>query len=411
MFAGSPWGELWATRAHGEPPFEERDERFLLTVAGQIAAAVGRAELFSRMAELAFEDPLTGVANRRALDERLEEAVEQALGAGQDLAVLLCDVDNLKELNDRHGHSTGDEALVRVAGALREAAGDAPGVLVARIGGDEFGVLLEGARAEDAQALGERVLALLSTGESPAIGVSCGVAALGAGARRAGDLLRSADAAQYTAKRAGRGRVVIADLGLQDHFLTNAVERRTYRRSTASGEVLDVGALLERAMAALDGPLAQAAVLERLEVVAMAVADAVDATAVALSCWTPGRPVDTVFSADRRTARAGGERYGTQGELYDIADYPVTERAIREGGSFRIATADPDADPAEVALLASWGMEEVLAAGAAEGDGGWLVEIYADGRTGDLGAADTPLRLLVGEAVRGAHEAALRSVG
>ena len=114
-FAGRPWGEVWATRCADSPPFDERDARFLTTVAGQVASAVGRAELFSRMAELAFEDPLTGVANRRALDERLELAVADAIPAGHDVAVLLCDVDNLKELNDRHGHQAGDDSLVRVA--------------------------------------------------------------------------------------------------------------------------------------------------------------------------------------------------------------------------------------------------------------------------------------------------------
>ena len=66
QFAGGPWGELWATRRENQDPFTDRDARFLQTVAGQVAAAVGRAELFSRMSDLAFEDPLTGVANRRA---------------------------------------------------------------------------------------------------------------------------------------------------------------------------------------------------------------------------------------------------------------------------------------------------------------------------------------------------------
>jgi GGDEF domain-containing protein len=150
QFAGGPWGELWATRTAGRPPFDERDMRFLQTVCGQIATAFGRAELFSRMSDLAFQDPLTGVANRRALDERLELSVAEALEAGDDLTVLLCDVDELKELNDVHGHEAGDAALVAVAEALRAVAGDG---LVARIGGDEF---LRAARAHVDDRRGRR---------------------------------------------------------------------------------------------------------------------------------------------------------------------------------------------------------------------------------------------------------------
>ncbi|MDQ3740106.1 MAG: diguanylate cyclase, partial [Actinomycetota bacterium] len=211
QFAGEPWGELWATRREGEPTFADRDVRFLQTVAGQIAAAVGRAEVFSRMSELAFEDALTGVANRRALDERLDLAVDEAGAAGRDLAVMLCDVDNLKELNDAHGHDVGDASLARVAATLSVVVGDDPEALVARVGGDEFCVLLGGRTAEDARLLGETVLAELARSEGPVLTVSCGIASLALGARRGGDLLRAADAAQYTAKRSGRNRVCVSD--------------------------------------------------------------------------------------------------------------------------------------------------------------------------------------------------------
>src|SRR5205085_2534352 len=83
-------------RPADQPPFSERDARFLQTISGQIAAAIGRAELFSRMTELAFEDGLTGLANRRAMDDRLELTVAGAAAAGRDLALILCDVDELK---------------------------------------------------------------------------------------------------------------------------------------------------------------------------------------------------------------------------------------------------------------------------------------------------------------------------
>ena len=416
MFAGQPWGELWASRGHGEPPFEERDERFLTTIAGQIAAAVGRAELFARMAELAFEDPLTGVANRRALDERLDEAVGEALAAGRDLTVVLCDLDNLKELNDAHGHAGGDAALITVASTLAELAASSPGALVARIGGDEFGVLLEGANAAEGRKLGERLLTRLrdQAREGAPLTVSCGVASLGLGARRSGDLLRAADQAQYTAKRSGRARVTIADLHVDDHFLRNANERRAYRRLVENDTAIELAALLEETVGMLDGELAGRPIADRLEAVMLGCAESVDATAVALSWAAPGGLVETLYSGDRRSAHSGGRLFAGYGETYKLSDFPLTERVMTDGGTFRVVADDPHGDPEEARLLHGWGMSEVLAAGAPGPDGErWLVEIYADAGTSDLGALEAPLRLLVAEAARGARRSgqSLRSVG
>ena len=75
LVEGEAWGEVYATTAPGQPRFRGDDVRFLETVAGQLAVAIGRAELFSRVSRLAYEDPLTGLANRRALEERLQRAV------------------------------------------------------------------------------------------------------------------------------------------------------------------------------------------------------------------------------------------------------------------------------------------------------------------------------------------------
>ncbi len=401
LFAGRPWGELWATRCADCPPFDDREARFLTTVAGQVASAVGRAELFSHMAELAFADPLTGVANRRALDERLELAVADTVAGGGDLAILLCDVDNLKELNDRHGHQAGDEALVRVARTLQRAAGDAETTLVARVGGDEFCVLLEDGDEDAATTVGERVLALLRHGDGPQVTVSCGVASVGLGAQRAGDLLRMADAAQYTAKRSGRSRVCVADNDLETTWRASSAERRAIRGRKAPSD-LDVGALLQGALDTLDGPLANRPALDRLEAIALGCAAALDASAAVVS-WrgADAELIDTVFTSDRRTGRTSGERFGTAGEKYETSRYPATERALRGGGTFVVVADDPAADPAERALLAEWGMAGVLGAAAIDGEeGSWLVELYADGRTRPLADAVPALRLLVAEAVR-----------
>jgi diguanylate cyclase (GGDEF)-like protein len=407
--AGRAWGELWATRRDGDPRFDERDARFLQTVCGQIAAAVGRAEVFSRMAELAFQDALTGVANRRALDERLDLCVGDAIEHGRDVAVLLCDVDNLKELNDVHGHQAGDDALVRVARTLRDAAGDGDDVLVARIGGDEFCVLLEGADADEGKRLGDRVLMRLMLGSGPQLSVSCGVASIGLGARRAGDLLRAADAAQYTAKRGGRARVCVADSGTNSEAQWR--ERRSERRAVRgrSAEVtVDVATLLAATLDDLDAGLAGSRALDRLECVALAAAEAVDATAMAVSRLRAGAAdIETLFATDRRAHRTSGFRFGTDMADFAAADFPATERLLREGGSLAVRADDHRADPAERELLAQYGMDAVLAVSVIDEVGcGWLVEVYADAATGSLAGVEPALRLLTGEAVRGARVAA-----
>jgi diguanylate cyclase (GGDEF)-like protein len=113
--------------------------------------------LLTRLERLSNEDPLTGLANRRRWDTELTAACVRAGGRGEALAVLLLDLDHFKQLNDRHGHPGGDEALRCVAGLLsaRVRGGD----LVARLGGDELGVLMPGADETRAVALAEQLRA------------------------------------------------------------------------------------------------------------------------------------------------------------------------------------------------------------------------------------------------------------
>ncbi|MGH2742734.1 MAG: GGDEF domain-containing protein, partial [Thermoleophilaceae bacterium] len=141
VIEGSTWGELWATSAIGQPRLTERDGVFLRAIADQIAAAIGRAELFAQVEALAFTDPLTGLANRRVLEQELERSCDQPAGPGSP-ALLLCDIDGLKAVNDAAGHEAGDRVIVEVATVLREAAAAHADAVVSRIGGDEFCVLL-----------------------------------------------------------------------------------------------------------------------------------------------------------------------------------------------------------------------------------------------------------------------------
>ena len=201
VYEGETWGELWATSETGEPRFVERDGFFLRAIADQIAAAIGRAELFLQVEALAYTDPLTEVANRRVLEEALERACTASSG-GDTPALLLCDIDGLKAINDNFGHDAGDRTILRVAAALTEAAAGYPGAVVARMGGDEFCVLLPDDDADAARALADDASARLAAGAGIAIGISCGIAACGSEQAPPAALLRAADLDQYRAKRA-----------------------------------------------------------------------------------------------------------------------------------------------------------------------------------------------------------------
>ena len=204
VYEAETWGELWATSGHGRARFVEGDGFFLRAIADQIAVAIGRAELFAQLEALAYTDPLTDVANRRVLEEALDRACAASPRAGAP-AVVLCDIDCLKAINDCFGHDAGDQAILRVAAALTDAAAGYPDAVVARMGGDEFCVLLPHEDAEAAQALAEDASARLEAGDGVQIAISCGTAAFGPEHDRPAALLRAADFSQYRAKRARRG--------------------------------------------------------------------------------------------------------------------------------------------------------------------------------------------------------------
>jgi diguanylate cyclase (GGDEF)-like protein len=196
------WGALWAASDSGRPRLTERDGMFLRAIADQIAAAIRRAELFAKVEALAYTDPLTGLANRRVLEHELERTCDEPEGPGAP-ALLLCDIDGLKAVNDEAGHEAGDAVIVQVAMALSDAAAPHDDAVVSRIGGDEFCVLLPGGDAAVAREIAEGAARRLDGGGTVPVRISCGVAARGEGMDRPTQLLRAADAAQYRAKRAG----------------------------------------------------------------------------------------------------------------------------------------------------------------------------------------------------------------
>jgi diguanylate cyclase (GGDEF)-like protein len=177
VFDGRTWGKLETFANVGAMPFTRRHVPFLEAIAGQVGAAIGRAELFSRVNALAYADPLTGLGNRRALDQLLEPAAER----GGPLAIAFCDLDRLKLINDSLGHEAGDRAIRRTADALAGAAHSRAGAHVYRVGGDEFCVVLVGAGTATAVELATEAGRTLALGDAP-LALSCGVAELRPGA-------------------------------------------------------------------------------------------------------------------------------------------------------------------------------------------------------------------------------------
>jgi diguanylate cyclase (GGDEF)-like protein/PAS domain S-box-containing protein len=163
----------------------------------------------AKLEHQALHDPLTGLANRDLLMDRLAHALARSSRSGHRTVVLFCDLDHFKDVNDSMGHEAGDAVLVTVADRLRAAV--RPGDTVARLGGDEFVVVAEGVSAvEDQSALAARVQAVLDQpidvgGRAVRSGASVGVAVAGPDAD-ARSVLREADAAMYRAKARGRGR-------------------------------------------------------------------------------------------------------------------------------------------------------------------------------------------------------------
>ena len=159
-------------------------------------------------------DPLTGISNRKAFDNELEQAILRAQSSGQPLCLMMCDIDHFKKFNDSWGHQTGDQVLRLVANCMSENVKGRD--TAARYGGEEFVTILPETQLHDAVALADRIrnaieskkLIKKSTGDIlGVITVSAGVARWVPGESSA-ELVRRADACLYSAKHAGRNRVI-----------------------------------------------------------------------------------------------------------------------------------------------------------------------------------------------------------
>ncbi len=160
------------------------------------------ARLFAEVQRLALTDPLTGLYNRRKLGEALDFEVERAARYRRPLSIIMLDIDNMKVINDVHGHPAGDEVLRKVAQAIRSQVRKVD--LAARYGGDEFLILLPEAALMEAKAIAERILGEVSRKSFPGVSVSAsaGVVQWAPECASVQEFLRQVDSALYADKRA-----------------------------------------------------------------------------------------------------------------------------------------------------------------------------------------------------------------
>jgi diguanylate cyclase (GGDEF)-like protein len=196
------WGVVTAGSRPGRRELDENDLGTLRLVAAQIAAGVMQATRVADLESLALRDPLTGLGNRRVLESKLRQIFQRSPIARQDVAVIMCDVDDLKTVNDTYGHATGDAVLLEAADALRLAVAGLADATVCRIGGDEFCVVVDGGALLLADPVAERAQRLFARADDRSM--SCGVAVATIEMHTPADLLRAADEAQYQQKRRRR---------------------------------------------------------------------------------------------------------------------------------------------------------------------------------------------------------------
>ncbi len=188
------------------------------TTASQLKARNDRLESeMTRLEAMAWTDPLTGLANRRQLDQRLPQLFAEAVRYDKDLACLMIDLDHFKEVNDNLGHAKGDEVLLLVARLI--SSGVRTSDIAARYGGDEFVVIMPQTSARTAARVARRIVeglerSLESIGAAvtagPRCGMSVGVSCLKTSQPIDGeDMISQADSALLAAKTAGKGKIML----------------------------------------------------------------------------------------------------------------------------------------------------------------------------------------------------------
>ena len=187
--------------------FEIEKEKLdlFVSIGNQIGVAIDNARLYKETKRSSLHDPLTGLANRRLMDIEFKRNLAMADRFGQLFSVILLDIDHFKKYNDTHGHTAGDQILVKVTGIISK---ETRGIdLNVRYGGEEFLILLPNTGSEEAAKLAERIR--MAVESKTDVTISLGVSSSEQGENIKGDIIKRTDAALYKAKQKGRNRVEV----------------------------------------------------------------------------------------------------------------------------------------------------------------------------------------------------------
>jgi diguanylate cyclase (GGDEF)-like protein len=206
----SDFGQLVIT----SPSFDADQVETAASLAAQAVVALDNARLHRIVERQALVDSLTGLANRRSLEETLRAELARAGRFNDEVCLVLADLDDFKQVNDRFGHPVGDEVLKEFAQALRKTVRESD--VAARWGGEEFALVLPGTDAAGGARLAERARTIIESqvvqapdGTKLNVTASFGVASFPE-AHELGELVAAADSALYAAKREGKNRVVVS---------------------------------------------------------------------------------------------------------------------------------------------------------------------------------------------------------
>ena len=226
-------------RAAGECEFQDSEPVRLFGMFQDITLEKAAAE---RLWQAANFDELTNLANRHHFNQVLADAIEGARKSGNDVTLMILDLDNFKQINDTRGHSVGDEVLAEIGRRLAQEASD--GCFVARLGGDEFAVIISGKHPpKRIERRGQRFLSCLKrpirVGPTHIyLGGTLGIARFPADAMNSPELLKKADLALYAAKQSNRGSINFYSAGLSALFERHTLAADLLRTALAKGSLV-----------------------------------------------------------------------------------------------------------------------------------------------------------------------------
>ena len=389
--AGLEIGVLVGT-CRGTGRYERETAEVAALLAAHAAASLDAALALGRERRSALTDPLTGLLNRRGFEERLDAELTLAQQDREPLSLLVLDCDDFKVVNDRAGHEFGDALLRETARALHGLLPDAASC--ARVGGDEFVVLLPRTDAAGGEDAGNRLRLGLTRDLADAgfpLRVSAGLATYPFDGAAGSQLLRAADQALYAAKDQGKDRVIGFREAMRGPARSRAAAASRDRRRTPNHGELPVVADMAEAAQALWAEETPAALLERL---CKTLTFVVGGT----GCVASRVVGDVVYDAARHSLR--DVHFGDEA-AYVISDFPLTAEALRTGRSRSVSFLEGDVDRSEAFVLRELGMSCVLLLPLLVDDVPWgLVELY-DVRLRHFSEVDRAIaEFLVGQAAR-----------